>query len=170
MDDNLLEFGIKRDNEERRDGGGAVIFDPETKKFGVYKMIDNGYLGLFGGGVDEGENIKECVVREIIEESGLNDFSYIEELGEVLAHYHHNRKKLNRITKAKFYLFILKSKNVVETKHEEHENFFLFWACLDEILSDLNSRNQDKNYDHWLYFLDKAEKRIRELGHDIVLK
>ena len=38
MDDenSILEFGIKRENEERRDGGGVVIFDPETQKYVVY--------------------------------------------------------------------------------------------------------------------------------------
>ena len=28
----ILEFGIKRENEERRDGGSGVIFDPKTQK------------------------------------------------------------------------------------------------------------------------------------------
>ena len=48
MDDleNILEFGIKRENEERRDGGGAVIFDPETQKYGVYRRLDNNWLGV----------------------------------------------------------------------------------------------------------------------------
>ena len=75
--DKILEFGIKRDNEERRDGGCAVVFDPENQKYAVYKNERNGVLGFFGGGFDEGEDEKEGVLRELIEESGLTDFLYI---------------------------------------------------------------------------------------------
>ena len=80
-DRNILEFGIKREREERRDGGGAVIFDPETKKYAVYRRLDNSWMGLFGGGVDENEDIREGVLREITEESGLNDFYLVEIAG-----------------------------------------------------------------------------------------
>jgi len=163
--DNILEFGIKRENEERRDGGGAVIFDPLTKKYGVYKNIDNGYLGLFGGGVNTDENIKDGVIREIVEESGLHDFLYIEELGTALAHYYHSRKKLNRVTRATFFLMIVKSKNLVETKHEDHENFILDWVDYDELILDLSYRNEEKNHDHWIYFLEQSKEKIKDLKY-----
>ena len=29
----IPEFGIKRDNEERRDGGVAIVFDPKSSLF-----------------------------------------------------------------------------------------------------------------------------------------
>lgn len=165
MDEEFLEFGIKRENEERRDGGAAVVFDPETKTFAVYKTFDKGHFGLFGGGVDDGENPRDGILREVIEESGLNDFSHIEEMGEFVAHYYHSRKKLNRVTQSTFFLFILNSKNKIETKHEEHENFYLDFVNFDELIIDLSSRNQDKDYDHWIYFLGKADKRLKELGY-----
>lgn len=31
----IPEFGIKRENEERRDGGCAVVFDPQNQKYAV---------------------------------------------------------------------------------------------------------------------------------------
>lgn len=167
-EENILEFGIKRENEERRDGGGAVIFDPETKKYAVYKTLDYGYLGLFGGGVEPGENTRDGVIREITEESGLFDFLHIEELGNFVAHYYHNRKKLNRVTHSTFFLFVLNSKNIVRTKHEDHENFYLTFVDLNELIFDLSSRNQEKNYDHWIHFLKKANKRLTDLGHNNV--
>ena len=39
MDDlaNIPEFGIKRENEERRDGGCAVVFDPTSQKSAAVK-------------------------------------------------------------------------------------------------------------------------------------
>lgn len=64
----MLEFGIKRENEERRDGGCAVVFDPQTQKYAVYHNLKNGLLGLYGGGFDEGEDEREGVLRELSEE------------------------------------------------------------------------------------------------------
>ncbi|MEK7088899.1 MAG: hypothetical protein AAB913_02095 [Patescibacteria group bacterium] len=52
----IPEFGIKRDNEERRDGGCAVVFDPQNQKYAVYRNLKNEMLGLYGGGFDENEN------------------------------------------------------------------------------------------------------------------
>lgn len=51
----ILGFGTKRENEERRDGGCAVVFDPETQKYAVYKNLKNGLLGLYGGGIEQKE-------------------------------------------------------------------------------------------------------------------
>ena len=47
MDDSkdILEFGIKRENEERRDGGCAVVFDPVSQKYAVYRNLKN-ILGI----------------------------------------------------------------------------------------------------------------------------
>lgn len=168
MDNNegILEFGIKRENEERRDGGCSVVFDPGTQKYGVYKNLKNGILGLYGGGFDDGEDEKEGVLRELMEESGLNDFLHIEKVDKVLTHYFNRNKEINRVAFATCFLVILKSTNSQPTKLEEHEKFELVWATSDEILSCWKSRNENKDYDHWVYFLNKAVVRAKELGHD----
>jgi len=64
--ENIPEFGIKRENEERRDGGCAVVFDPETQKYAVYKNLKNDRFGLYGGGFDKGEDEKDGVLRELV--------------------------------------------------------------------------------------------------------
>ncbi|MFA6273849.1 MAG: NUDIX hydrolase [Candidatus Paceibacterota bacterium] len=160
----ILEFGIKRENEERRDGGCAVVFDPETKLFAVGKDNVNGFLRFFGGGVDKNEDAQTGILRELTEESGLDDFLYVEKISEVLVHYYNRIKKVNRFAHATCFLVILKSRNLVETKLEEHENFILDWAGAETLFSDWKSRNQEKDYDHWFYFLEKSMKRIKELG------
>ena len=168
MDDEnkILEFGIKRENEERRDGGCSVVFDPKTQKYAVYKNLKNGVLGLFGGGFDESENEEDGSLRELIEESGLIDFSHVEKIDKVLTHYFNSNKEVARVAYATCFLVILNSINTQQTKLEEHENFELVWANHNEILSSWKSRNHNKDYDHWVYFLEKAVKRAIELGHD----
>ena len=162
----ILEFGIKREGEERRDGGCAIVFHPETQKYAVYKNLKNGHIGLYGGGFDEDEDERDGVLRELIEESGFVDFLHIERVDKVLTHYYNSNKEVARVAYATCFLVVLKSMSRQSTKLEAHENFELVWATPDEILSSWQSRNYNKDYDHWIYLLGKGVARLRELGHD----
>ncbi|HAQ02592.1 hypothetical protein A2467_00025 [Candidatus Nomurabacteria bacterium RIFOXYC2_FULL_36_8] len=162
----ILEFGIKREGEERRDGGCSVVFDPQTQKYAVYRNLKNGVLGLFGGGFDEGEDEETGVLRELVEESGLVDYLHIEKVDKVLTHYFNSNKQVPRVAYATCLLVILNSQKTQQTKLEEHENFELEWHTNEEILTSWMSRNHNKDYDHWVYLMNKAVKRAKELGHD----
>lgn len=161
----IKEFGIKRENEERRDGGCAIVFDPTTRKYAVGKHHDANKFRLFSGGVSPDEDIEKGVMREVLEESGLHDFQYIEKIAEAMTHYHNSLKNVNRVGKATCFLAILKSADLVETKLEEHEKFSLAWVDSDELLENWNSWNMNHDCDHWIYFLEKATLRLKELGY-----
>ncbi len=162
----MKEFGTKRENEERRDGGCGVVFDPKTQKYAVGKKTEGGLFILFSGGVNANENIQDGVLREVTEESGLHDFQHVEKIDEAICHFRNNAKNVNRVAQATCFLFILKSVNVIPTKLEEHEKFTLAWATPKEILENWETRNQNKDFDHWIYFLGQAVKRAKELGYD----
>ena len=161
----IPEFGIKRENEERRDGGVGVVYDPETQTFAVGKQHD-GKLRLFSGGVDPGENIKDGIIREVTEESGLNDFKLVEKVGEGIAHYYNSLRKVNRVTHSTCLLLVLASRRMQEVHLEEHETFSLYWATAEEILDDLNKHNANKDNDHWIYFFGKTQEKLKELGYN----
>lgn len=169
----IPEFGIKKDNEERRDGGAAVVFDPITQKYAVgwqsagdnYNSED-GLFRLFSGGVDEGEDMKTGTLREVTEESGLYDFLYIEEIAQAFTHYYNSLRKVNRVALATCFLVVLRSSQTKETKLEAHEKFKLVWVSAEEILANWEARNQNQDYSHWIYFLKKSVERARSLGYD----
>ncbi len=161
----IPEFGTKRENEERRDGGCAVVFDPVSQKYAVNKHDANGLLGLFSGGVEEGEEIQKGILREVVEESGLDNFLYVEQIAEAFTHYHNILKNVNRVAKATCFLVILKSDHQVPVQREAHEKFTLAWATAEEIFENWRARNTEKDYDHWEYFLKKGAARVRELGY-----
>ena len=56
--------------KEIRPGTTAAIFD-ERGAVLLQKRSDNGFWGLPGGGVDIGESVEQCVIREVLEETGL---------------------------------------------------------------------------------------------------
>ena len=162
----IPEFGIKRDNEERRDGGCGIVFDPETKKFAVGKLNDKDTLRFFSGGVDANEDLHQGILREVTEESGLCDFEKVEQVAQVMTHYYNSLRNVNRVAMATCLLIILKSKKIDGLKLEEHEKFSLEWATADEIVDDWKSHNQNNDYDHWIYFFNKAQERMKELGYN----
>ena len=164
--DTIPEFGIKRENEERRDGGCAVVFDPKSQLYACGVQTEDGLLRLFSGGIDPGESMQDGVLREVVEESGLHDFLHVEYIAEALSHYYNSLRKVNRVAKASCFLVILNGSSLVPVVLEEHERFTLTWARADEILSNWRERNENHDYDHWIFFFSKAVARAQELGHD----
>ena len=165
-EDNILEFGIKRENEERRDGGCCIVFDPETQKYAVYRHPKTDVYCLFGGGFNEGESEEDGCIRELIEESGLIDFSYKEKVDKVICHYFNRNKEIYRVAHATCFLVVLNSSQREKTRLEDHENNFEFtWSTDEEILNSWKSFNNNKDYDHWIYFFEKSMKRLAVLGY-----
>lgn len=161
------EFGIPRENEERRDGGCGVVFDPASQKYAVGRRDVDGHLLLFSGGVDAGEDSQTGILREVTEESGLHDFIYVERVADALTHYHNALKGVNRVAYATCYLAILGSTKQLPLKLEAHEKFSLCWCTADEVLKNWEENNEGNNYDHWIYFFKKAVNRVKALGYDV---
>ncbi len=162
----IPEFGIKRENEERRDGGCGIVLDPSNQKYAVGVQESDGLFRLFSGGVDANEDIEIGVLREVKEESGLHDFLYIEKIAEALSHYYNPLRNVNRVAHATCYLVVLQSADLLPVKLEEHEKFSLAWATAQEILDNWEAHNADHDYDHWIYFLKKSVERAKVLGYD----
>lgn len=160
----IPEFGITRENEERRDGGCAVVFDPVTNLFAVTRDRTDGRLRLLSGGVDEGEDIREGILREVEEEGGLYDFDRVEYVGEALAHYYNRLKNVNRVAHATCYLAIARSTDTRQQRLEEHEQFDLTWVSTDVLIKSWHEWNTEHGLDHWLYFFDRAQGMLREMG------
>lgn len=163
------QTGIERENEEFRNGGAGVVFDPISQKYAVAKWLDHGgALSFYAGGVDEGEDVKTAVVREVKEESGLYDFKEIYFVETSYTRYYNKLKNVNRVARAECYLFILNSVDKKEVTLEEHENFELVWASAEDILTSFRSRNEEGETDHYIRFLMESVGLARELGYDKV--
>ncbi|MCU0660664.1 MAG: class I tRNA ligase family protein [Candidatus Pacebacteria bacterium] len=159
------ETGIKKENEEFRNGGAAVVFDPISQKYAVALHTDGKPL-LFAGGVDAGEHVHDGIVREVKEESGLYDFKHVEWIETSHAHYFNTAKKVNRVARAECLLIILNSTKTKSINLEEHEKFTLGWMSADEIKSWWLSHNEEDGFLHYIRFLDESVARAIELEYD----
>lgn len=160
----IPEFGIKKANEERRDGGCGIVFNPATQKFAVAKEDNGGLYRLFSGGVSEDEDIQEGILREITEESGLYDFGHVEKIAEAITHYHNNLRNSDRVAHATCLLVVLNSTKTKPLKLEDHEKFQLVWVTSQELLENWEDRNSNHDHNHWFYFFGLASKRISEIS------
>jgi leucyl-tRNA synthetase len=166
----IQETGIVHPNEERRDGGCGVVFDPKTQKYAVAAR-PNGPVGFFGGGVEDDEDSERGVLREITEESGLCDFDHVEKIRTCFAHYNNYRKQIRRSALAACFFVVLKSDARKEPKLEEHEKGLeLAWMTPQEIIKNWSDHNADHSLDHWLIFLRESVARAIELGYDTTNK
>ncbi len=159
------ETGQKRENEEFRNGGAGIIFDPATQKYAVSEF-ENGKILLFAGGVDDGESVEKGVLREVAEESGLYDFKYVEWIESSYAHYFNTLKQVNRSARAECFLIILNSAQTKPTKLEAHEKFTLGWKTAEEIKTYWETHNDEDGLKHYIRFLDESVARAIELGYD----
>jgi leucyl-tRNA synthetase len=159
------ETGQVRDNEEFKNGGAAVVFDPKTQKYAVASFADGKCL-LFAGGVSEGETVHQCILREVEEESGLHNFKHVEWIETSYAHYFNTMKKVNRVARAECLLVVLEDSHTNEVHRELHENFTLAWKSAGEIKKWWMEHNDEDGLKHYIRFLDQSVARAIELGYD----
>lgn len=89
---------------------GQVLLAMKTRKIGA------GCWNGYGGGVEDGETIKECAIRELEEESGLK--AKQEDLEKVAIVDFHNEKSDGTIFVCRVHFFLLKKwgGELIETK------------------------------------------------------
>jgi len=162
------EFGQKKPNEEFRNGGAGIVFDPGSQKYAVARWNDDGRVSLFAGGLNGKESVREAIIREVKEEGGFYDFERVEWIDVAYAHFFNKAKNVNRFARAECLLLILKSVKQNSIALEDHENFEVVWLSADEILTEWEKRNKDGGYSHYMEFLREGVARAIELGYDKV--
>ncbi len=162
-----LETWIKRDNEEFKDWWAAVVFDPNTQRYAVCEL-ENGLPLLFAWWVSTDELVRDAVLREVVEESWLHNFAYVEHVETCYAHYYNILKNKNRYARSECFLVILQDTHTLLTALEDHEKFTLWWRSAEEIKQIwINYSDNHNNWlDHYLRFLDESVARAIELGYD----
>ena len=148
---------------------GDILIGKRKGRHAQKFSIPGGHLEM-GETFEQGaiREIKEekGVLRELTEESGLYDFLCVEKIDKVFAHYFNFNKKKNMVALATCFLVILKSTKLKSTNFDEHEEFELKWVNPKDLFSIWELHSEDKNYDHWIYFLTKSVNRAIELGYD----
>jgi len=121
--------------EER--SAGAVLFR-ETSSGKMYLLLNypSGHWDFVKGNIEEGEALKETVVREIREETGIVDVNFVNGF-EDKVEYHYQRD--GELVHKEVIFFLAKTKTVDVKISHEHLGFT--WLEYNNALKKLTYKN-----------------------------
>ena len=133
--------------EER--SAGTVLFREESSG-NLYLLLNypSGHWDFVKGNIEKGETLKETVIREVREETGIHDVSFVDGF-EDRVEYHYQR--VGELVH-KEVIFFLARTNTIDVKIS-HEHLGFIWLGYDDALKKLTYRNAQN-----------VMKRVRSLG------
>lgn len=123
---------------------GAVIFRREGKKIKFLLLKYTNYWGFTKGNMEDSENEKTTVKREIEEETGIKNIKFIIGFKEIERYVY---KRRGNLIHKKVIIYLAETKTKEITLSYEHEDYK--WGTLQEALKLLK-------YDHHKDLFKKA--------------
>ncbi len=115
----------------------AVVRDPKTDTYLTLEWKEQPWTTFITGGVEEGEDLVEAAKREILEETGYSDVSFVSVLGgPTQAEFYAAHKGTNRINHVTTILFDLVSDAQTDVAPEEAALHTLVWRTRSQIEKD----------------------------------
>jgi bis(5'-nucleosidyl)-tetraphosphatase len=133
--------------EERSAGSVLFIETPSVRKY-LLLNYPSGHWDFVKGNIEKGETLVETVIREIGEETGIKDVTFIDGFEEKVE-YHYQR---NGDLVHKEVVFFLARTATTDIKIS-HEHLGFIWLAYDDALKKLTYKNAQN-----------ILKKIRDLG------
>lgn len=112
----------------------AIVRNPKDDTYLCLKWPKTGWTTFVTGGVDEGEDLVEAAKREIAEETGYTNVTFVRSLGTpVQTQFFAAHKDQNRIAYGTSLLFDLVDDTTIEVASEEADQHVPAWLTLEEI-------------------------------------
>jgi len=115
----------------------GIIHNPKDDTYLTLTWKNQPWTTFITGGVDEGEDVVEAARREIAEETGYTDLTFVRQLGgPTQAEFFAAHKGVNRTTHTTSLLFTLNSDARSEVSDEEKKLHSAVWLPGSEITSE----------------------------------
>lgn len=131
------------------EAAGGVVFNSQKQVLFIYR---SGIWDLPKGKIDKGESVKECALREVEEETGVQGLKITEDLKSSYHIYWHKNKWYLKRT----YWFFMETSSDVKLKPQ-----------IEEEITEARWMNEDECQ----VALNKTFRSLREsIGHEILAK
>ncbi len=115
----------------------AIVHDPKTNTYLTLEWKEQPWVTFVTGGVEEGEDLVEAAKREIEEETGYTNISYVRTLGgPTQSEFYAAHKGTNRINHVTTLLFTLEDSTQNDVAPEEAALHTLVWRTRSQIETD----------------------------------
>ncbi len=139
--------GTPHENEEKKNSIVAVIYNPQNDKYLTLNWHSLGGRLFIGGTIKDNETPLECALREITEETGLQNLELVATLPKINHHYYaYNKNKYFNIESTGFFFKLKDDSIMIEPKKEEDENFTLEWVSKEEIINEVKDELHAKTF------------------------
>lgn len=134
----LITFGKKETGKEyiKRPAAYCLIFNDEKDKIAIIQTSDGNYF-LPGGGIEKNETHQECLVREVLEEMGM-DIAIGTFIGSARRYFYSTNEYTYYLSEGYFYLCNM-VKQIGEPTEEGH---FLKWIEPNQAIESLFHEHQ----------------------------
>lgn len=135
---------------EERSAGAIIYRESSTCNYYLLLNYPSGHWDFVKGNIEKGEELKETVIREIAEETGITDVNFIDGFVDKVE-YHYQRDGQLVHKEVAFYLVKTKTEDI-RLSHEHHGFIWLKFNQALEKLTYKTARNM--------------LKRIKDLGFE----
>ena len=124
---------------EERSAGSVLYNESPSGKIFLLLNYPSGHWDFVKGNIEKGEKLRETVIREIREETGITDVEFVDGFEDKIE-YHYQRD--GDLVHKEVIFFLAKTK-MTDVKIS-HEHLGFLWLSFDEALKKLTYKNAKK--------------------------
>ncbi|MGQ0794616.1 MAG: bis(5'-nucleosyl)-tetraphosphatase [Nitrosopumilaceae archaeon] len=133
---------------EERSAGTVLFYETEKEKFFLLLNYPSGHWDFVKGNIEESEKLKQTVVREVKEETGISDIEFINGFEDKIE-YHYQRD--GNLVHKEVVFFLARTKTIDVKISHEHLGFV--WVTFDDAIKKITYKNSKQ-------IMDKIKKLV----------
>jgi 8-oxo-dGTP pyrophosphatase MutT (NUDIX family) len=150
---------------EERSAGAVIFYERGSRKYLLLKN-PGGNWGFPKGNIEEGEDEIQTAEREIKEETGINDFSFVGGFRERISYFY--RKGNRTIYKTVVYFLAKARTDKVKISWEHDDYVWLSYTAAMRYIAHANSKKVLSKAEEYLNAEDKGkQKKFRAELEDV---